>query len=453
MAIDVVILAAGKGTRMKSSLPKVLHKIAGKPMVEHIIHAAQKLDIDSLNIVYGHQGELLQASLSHHKLNWCLQAEQLGTGHAVKQSLAHLKDANDVLILVGDAPLISSETLERLISAKANSDFALLTVNMDDPTGMGRIIRNGDHITAIVEHKDATPEQLEISEINTGMMLLPANDLKRWLAKLSNNNAQGEYYLTDVIAMAANEGKQIKAAHPVWDREVEGVNDRVQLASLECALQHRLATQLMRDGASLADPHRIDIRGQLEIGNDVEIDVNCVFEGRVVLGEGVKIGPNCVLKDCTIGNNTVIEAFSLIQDATVADECSVGPYARLRPGADLKQKAKVGNFCEVKKAVIGSGSKINHLTYIGDADIGANVNIGAGTITCNYDGVNKFRTTIEDNVFVGSNSSLVAPVTVAEGATVGAGSTITKDVDGEQLAVARGKQRNISGWQRPVKKG
>ncbi len=452
MAIDVVILAAGKGTRMKSSLPKVLHKIAGKPMVEHIIDAANSLDTESLNIVYGHQAELLQKSLSHHQVNWCLQAEQLGTGHAVQQSLSYLNDKNDALILVGDAPLITSETLQRLIDAKKNADFALLTVHMNDPTGMGRIIRDGENITAIVEHKDASPEQLEINEINTGMMLLPVTDLKRWLANLSNDNAQGEYYLTDVIEMAANEGKKIKAAHPVWEREVEGINDRVQLASLECALQLKLAEQLMRQGASLADPHRIDVRGLLSTGNDVEIDVNCVFEGEVVLGEGVKIGPNCVLKDCTIGDNTVIEAFSLIQQAQVANDCSVGPYARLRPGADLRESAKVGNFCEVKKAVIGHGSKVNHLTYIGDADIGANVNIGAGTITCNYDGVNKFKTKIEDNVFVGSNSSLVAPVTVAKGATVGAGSTITKDVDGEQLAVARGKQRNISGWQKPSKK-
>ena len=452
MAIDVVILAAGKGTRMKSSLPKVLHKIAGKPMVEHIIDAANSLDTESLNIVYGHQAELLQKSLSHYQVNWCLQAQQLGTGHAVQQSLSYLNDKNDALILVGDAPLITSETLQRLIDTKKQADFALLTVHMDDPTGMGRIIRDGDNITAIVEHKDASPAQLEINEINTGMMLLPVTDLKRWLANLSNDNAQGEYYLTDVIEMAANEGKKIRAAHPVWEREVEGVNDRVQLASLECALQLKLAEQLMRQGASLADPHRIDVRGNLTVGNDVEIDVNCVFEGEVVLGEGVKIGPNCVLKDCTIDDNTIIEAFSFIQQAQVAKHCSVGPYARLRPGADLRENAKVGNFCEVKKAVIGNGSKVNHLTYIGDADIGANVNIGAGTITCNYDGVNKFKTTIEDNVFVGSNSSLVAPVTVAKGATVGAGSTITKDVDGEQLAVARGKQRNISGWQKPSKK-
>lgn len=451
MAIDVVILAAGKGTRMKSTLPKVLHKLAGKPIVEHIIQAAQALETASLNIVYGHQPEVLKAALSHYQVNWCLQAEQLGTGHAVQQTVDYLDDNNDVLILVGDAPLISTQTLNSLIEAKASSDFALLTVHMQDPSGMGRIVRQGDSITAIVEHKDATNEQLAIKEINTGMMLVPAMDLKRWIGQLSNDNAQGEYYLTDIIAMAAQEGKQIKAAHPTWEREVEGVNDRVQLSSLECAYQFKKAEQLMREGVSLADPHRIDVRGELKVEQDVEIDINCVFEGQVTLASGVKIGPNCVLKNCSIGKGSIIEAFSLVQDAVVEQACTVGPYARLRPGAHLSEGAKIGNFVEIKKSTIGKGSKVNHLSYIGDAQLGEGVNIGAGTITCNYDGVNKFNTIISDNVFIGSNSSLVAPITIQEGATVGAGSTVTKDIEQEQLAVARAKQRNINGWQKPSK--
>lgn len=452
MSLSVIILAAGKGTRMKSSLPKVLHKIAGKPMVEHIIDTAKELDCQSLNLVYGHGADLLKTALDHHQVNWCLQAEQLGTGHAVQQAVEHIKDDEDVMILVGDAPLISADTLRRLVDAKASADLALLTVHLDDPTGMGRIVRDGDNIKAIVEHKDASDAQREIKEINTGMMLMAGSDLKRWLGALSNDNAQGEYYLTDVIEMAANEGLTIRAAHPVWEREVEGVNNRVQLSSLECAYQLRNAEALMMEGVSLADPHRIDVRGSLTVGQDVTIDINAVFEGNVTIGNKVSIGPNCVLKNCTIGDGSVIEAFSLIEDATVANSCTIGPYARLRPGADLHNGAKVGNFCEVKKSVIGEGSKVNHLTYIGDAEIGKGVNVGAGTITCNYDGVNKFKTIISDGVFVGSNSSLVAPVSIGTNATVGAGSVVTKDVNSEELAIARGKQRSIAGWERPKKK-
>lgn len=452
MSLSVIILAAGKGTRMKSSLPKVLHKIAGKPMVEHIIDTAKELDCQSLNLVYGHGADLLKTALDDHQVNWCLQAEQLGTGHAVQQAVEHIKDDEDVMILVGDAPLISADTLRRLVDAKASADLALLTVHLDDPTGMGRIVRDGDNIKAIVEHKDASDAQREIKEINTGMMLMAGSDLKRWLGALSNDNAQGEYYLTDVIEMAANEGLTIRAAHPVWEREVEGVNNRVQLSSLECAYQLRNAEALMIEGVSLADPHRIDVRGSLTVGQDVTIDINAVFEGNVTIGNNVSIGPNCVLKNCTIGDGSVIEAFSLIEDATVANSCTIGPYARLRPGADLHNGAKVGNFCEVKKSVIGEGSKVNHLTYIGDAEIGKGVNVGAGTITCNYDGVNKFKTIISDGVFVGSNSSLVAPVSIGTNATVGAGSVVTKDVNAEELAIARGKQRSIAGWERPKKK-
>ncbi|MFT6269850.1 MAG: bifunctional UDP-N-acetylglucosamine pyrophosphorylase/glucosamine-1-phosphate N-acetyltransferase [Alphaproteobacteria bacterium] len=454
MALSVIILAAGKGTRMKSSLPKVLHKIAHKPMVEHIIDNVYALGCDNINLVYGHGGDLLKSELSHHKVNWCLQAQQLGTGHAVMQAVNNVNDNDDVLILVGDAPLISSATLSNLVAAKKDADLALLTVNLEDPTGMGRIVRdanNSDNITAIVEHKDATDEQRLIQEINTGMMIMKGSDLKRWLSDLSSDNAQNEYYLTDVIEMAAKEGKRITAAQPQWHREVEGVNNRAQLASLERAYQLREANELMMQGVSLADPSRIDIRGKITVGEDVFIDINAIFEGEVTIGNNVRIGANCIFKNCHIGDNTNVEAYSLLENATVANDCNVGPYARLRPGADLHQGAKVGNFVEIKKATIGKGSKVSHLSYIGDAIIGQNANIGAGTITCNYDGVNKSITQIGDGAFIGSNSSLVAPVTISDGATIGAGSTITKTVDNDQLAIARSKQKNISGWQKPTK--
>ena len=455
MALSVIILAAGKGTRMKSSLPKVLHKIAHKPMVEHIIDKVYELGCNNINLVYGHGGDMLKTALAKHTVNWCLQAEQLGTGHAVMQAVHNVNDNDDVLIVVGDAPLITSATLQNLVTAKKDADLALLTVHLDDPTGMGRIVRdavNKDNITAIVEHKDASDEQRLITEINTGMMIMQGSDLKRWLGNLSSDNAQNEYYLTDVIEMAAKEGKRITAAHPKWHKEVEGVNNRMQLAALERAYQLRQANELMAQGATLADPQRIDIRGTLNIGQDVFIDINAVFEGDVTLGNNVSIAANCILKNCHVGDNTQIEAYSLLENAVVATNCNVGPYARLRPGADLHQGAKVGNFVEIKKAVIGEGSKVNHLSYIGDAIIGKHANIGAGTITCNYDGVNKALTQIGDGAFIGSNSSLVAPVTINSGATVGAGSTITKTVENEQLAIARAKQRNILGWQKPTKK-
>jgi bifunctional UDP-N-acetylglucosamine pyrophosphorylase/glucosamine-1-phosphate N-acetyltransferase len=454
MTLSVIILAAGKGTRMKSSLPKVLHKIAHKPMVEHIIDNVYALGCDNINLVYGHGGDLLKTELAHHRVNWCLQAQQLGTGHAVMQALDNIHDNDDVLIVVGDAPLISTLTLSTLVAAKKDADLALLTVNLDDPTGMGRIVRdanNNNNITAIVEHKDATEEQRLIQEINTGMMIMAGGDLKRWLSNLSSDNAQNEYYLTDVIEMAAKEGKRISAAQPQWHREVEGVNNRMQLASLERAYQLREAEELMMHGVSFADPSRIDIRGKLTVGEDVFIDINAIFEGEVSIGNNVRIGANCILIDCQVGDNTIIEAYSLLENAAVAKDCSVGPYARLRPGADLHQGAKVGNFVEIKKAIIGKGSKVSHLSYIGDAQIGENANIGAGTITCNYDGVNKSMTQIGDGAFIGSNSSLVAPVTIGAGATVGAGSTISKTVENDQLAIARSKQRNISGWQKPTK--
>lgn len=451
MPLSAVVLAAGKGTRMKSSLPKVLHPIANKPMVQHILDALSEVGAEQINLVYGHGADQLQSALAHNQINWCLQAEQLGTGHAVMQAVPNISDTDDVLILVGDVPLIQVSTLNRLIEAKQQCDLALLTVELEDPTGLGRIIRDGDNITAIVEHKDATDEQREIKEINTGIMLMSGSDLKRWLGQLGNDNAQQEYYLTDVIGMAAEEGKRIQSAHPDTPIEVEGVNNRLQLARLECEYQHRNADELMLSGVTLKDPYRIDVRGTLETGTDVEIDVNCIFEGTVKLGNNVTIGANCILKDCVVGDNTRIEPFSMLEDAEVADTCTIGPYARLRPGSKMLDGAKVGNFVEMKKTTLGKGAKANHLTYLGDANIGENTNIGAGTITCNYDGVNKFKTEIGSNVFVGSNTAIVAPAKLGDGSTIGAGSVVTKEVDTDELAIARAKQRNIKGWTRPTK--
>lgn len=451
MSFSVVILAAGKGTRMKSSLPKVLHPIAAKPMVQHIIDTVTQLGAENIHLVYGHGGEQLKQTISQPELNWCLQAEQLGTGHAVQQAVPDLDDNEDVLILVGDAPLIKASTLESLLAVKANADLALLTVELDDPSGLGRIVRDGEQVVAIVEHKDADPEQLKIKEINTGMMVMQGRDLKRWLANLNSDNAQGEFYLTDVIAMAASEGKIIKAAHPSCPVEVEGINNRKQLAAIERAYQLEQAELLMMQGVSLIDPTRFDLRGSLTTGEDVCLDINVIIEGTVTLGHGVKIGANCILRNCKIDDGAIIEANSIVEDAHVGKLCTVGPYARLRPGAVMHEGAKVGNFVEMKKSVLGKGSKANHLTYLGDAQIGEGVNIGAGTITCNYDGVNKFKTVIGDGAFIGSNSALVAPANIGAGATVGAGSTITKSIADNELAIARGKQRNIEGWQRPTK--
>ncbi|MDP5030138.1 bifunctional UDP-N-acetylglucosamine diphosphorylase/glucosamine-1-phosphate N-acetyltransferase GlmU [Paraglaciecola sp.] len=452
MTCSVVILAAGKGTRMKSTLPKVLHPIGGKPMVQHIIDTVKQVGATNINLVYGHGADQLQQALAHNELNWCLQAEQLGTGHAVQQAAPFLSDEEDVLILVGDAPLIKASTLSELFSTKQQADLALLTVHLDDPSGMGRIIRQGDNVSAIVEHKDATPAQRKITEINTGMMIMNGKDLKRWLSQLNNQNAQGEFYLTDVIEMAANEGKIIRASHPTSATEVEGINNRMQLAKIERAFQTEQANDLMSKGVTLLDPQRFDLRGDLVVGQDIVIDVNVVIEGTVSIGSNVKIGPNCLLIDCSIADGCVIEANSIIEQAQVAENCQVGPFARLRPGTEMRENAKVGNFVELKKTVLGVGSKANHFTYLGDTTVGDKVNIGAGTITCNYDGVNKFRTEIGDGAFIGSNSSIVAPVSIGKNATVGAGSVITKSVDDAELAIARAKQRNIEGWQRPVKK-
>ena len=453
MTLAVVTLAAGKGSRMKSDLPKVLHPLAGQPMLAHVLSSAAQLGDAKQHVVIGHGAEKVREQISGFDVSWAMQTEQKGTGHAVAQAMPEVDPEATVLVLYGDVPLIQTDTLQKLLDeTHQGQNLALLTVELADPTGYGRIVRDAaDNIQAIVEHKDATPEQHQIREVNTGIMAVSARLLNEWLPKLSSNNAQGEYYLTDIIAMAVDHGVAVRAIHPRDEYEVQGVNDRLQLAELERVFQRQQADELMRQGVSLADPARIDIRGSVTVGSDVRIDVGCVFEGDVTLADGVHIGPYCVIKNAVLGAGTQVESHSLIDQATVAADCTVGPFARLRPGADLADGAKVGNFCEVKKSVIGKGSKVNHLTYIGDAEIGTNANIGAGTITCNYDGVNKFKTEIGDDAFIGSNSSLVAPVKVGAAATVAAGSVITKEVADGELAVARGKQRNISGWERPKK--
>ncbi|WP_370298982.1 bifunctional UDP-N-acetylglucosamine diphosphorylase/glucosamine-1-phosphate N-acetyltransferase GlmU [Pontibacterium sp.] len=453
MSVDVVILAAGQGSRMKSDLPKVLHAVGGKAMVQHVIDNASSMEDAAVHVVIGHGAEKVRETLAGQDVQFALQEQQLGTGHAVAQAMPNVTGDSTVLVLYGDVPLTSPDTMQELVAIAEAGDFGLLTVSLQDPTGYGRIVRdNNDNVVAIVEHKDASPEQLAITEVNTGILAVSASKLNDWLPQLSSENAQGEYYLTDIIAMAANQGLAIKAIQPETEQEVQGVNNRVQLAELERWYQLRNAEQLMINGATLADPARVDVRGKVEQGNDIWIDVNVVLEGDVYIGNNVRIESNCVIRNSRIGDGTVIKANSVLEDAVVAENCDIGPFARLRPGTELANKAKVGNFVETKKAVIGEGSKVNHLTYVGDAKIGKNVNVGAGTITCNYDGVNKSLTEIGDGAFIGSNSSLVAPVKVGAGATVGAGSTITKTVEDEQLAVARGKQMNLNGWQRPVKK-
>ncbi|GGY61763.1 bifunctional UDP-N-acetylglucosamine diphosphorylase/glucosamine-1-phosphate N-acetyltransferase GlmU [Marinobacter zhanjiangensis] len=451
--LHVIILAAGQGSRMKSSLPKVLHKVAGKSMLHHVMDTARRLGADGIHGVIGHGADQVRAVTPADDVAWALQEQQLGTGHAVAQALPAVPDGVVVLVLYGDVPLINPETLVALVSRVNDQSLGLLTVDLDNPDGYGRILRN-EHgqVTAIVEQKDATDSQKAIREVNTGILAVSSDHLKRWLPELSNSNAQGEYYLTDIIAMASDEGLSIEVAQPSHEEEVQGVNNRVQLAELERWYQQCEAQRLMTEGATLADPARVDVRGNLTIGQDVLIDVNVVFEGNVTLGNHVSIGPNCVIRDADLADDVTVEANSIIDGAVVAERCQVGPFARLRPGTRLARSAKVGNFVETKKADVGEGSKINHLSYVGDATLGRNVNVGAGTITCNYDGVNKFQTVLGDNVFVGSNTALVAPVTVDNDAVIGAGSTITAHVDKKDLAVARSRQRNIKGWKRPEKK-
>ena len=454
MSVEAVILAAGQGTRMKSSTPKVLHQLAGKPLLAHVLDAARQLGIERMHTIIGHGAEQVESYFAESSdISWVIQQQQLGTGHAVLQAMPQVDPNSIVLILYGDVPLLRSSTLQQLVDAVSDSAIGLLTVELQDPTGYGRILRDDNgRVFANVEQKDATEEQQRIREVNTGILAVKAVDLNRWLPELSSENSQGEYDLTDMIAMAAGEGYVVDCRQPGFVQEVVGINSRSQLAALERWFQLRQAEELMAGGVTLYDPARLDIRGKLSTGSDVTVDINVIFEGDVSIGNGVSIGPNCVISNAIIGDNVVIYANSIIDDAVVEDHASIGPFARLRPGTVLKSKAKIGNFVETKKAEIGAGAKVSHLSYIGDSTIGARANIGAGTITCNYDGVNKHQTHIEQDVFIGSNTSIVAPVTVREGATIAAGSTITMDVDADQLAVARGKQRNLDGWARPQKK-
>lgn len=450
--LDIVILAAGKGTRMRSDLPKVLHPIGGKAMVQHVVDSARAVGGEQLLLVVGHGADKVEQQMAATDVKFVLQAEQLGTGHAVQQALPHLRQDAVVLILYGDVPLTRPETLKKLVAAVNEKQMSLLTVNLPDPTGYGRIVRDDSgKVSAIVEHKDASDAQKTIREINTGIMAVSAAHLQTWLPQLHNNNAQGEYYLTDIIAMAKADGVAIHVEQPDAIEEVEGVNNRQQQAALERYYQLQKAKELMVAGVTLLDPARFDCRGVITAGRDLVIDINCVFEGDVELGDGVVIEPNCVIINSKIGNNTRIKANSHIEEALIAEDCDIGPFARLRPGTRLASGAKIGNFVETKKAVIGEGSKVNHLSYIGDTTIGKKANIGAGTITCNYDGVNKFKTEIGDGAFVGSNSALVAPVKIGHQATVAAGSVITSDVADTELAVGRSRQRNIQGWKRPAK--
>jgi len=451
-AMSVVVLAAGKGTRMYSDLPKVLHTLAGKAMVQHVIDAANHLGSRQIHLVYGHGGSLLKQKLSDNNLNWVLQAEQLGTGHAMQQAAPFFADDEDILMLYGDVPLISVATLERLRASKPQGGIGLLTVKLDDPTGYGRITRENGVVTGIVEQKDASDAQLQIQEINTGILVANGGDLKRWLSKLTNNNAQGEYYITDIISLAHREGREITAVHPQRLSEVEGVNNRLQLSRLERVYLAEQADKLLLAGVMLRDPARFDLRGELTHGRDVEIDANVILEGKVTLGNRVKIGAGCVIKNSVIGDDCEVSPYSVVEDARLDAGCTIGPFARLRPGAELLEGAHVGNFVEIKKARLGKGSKAGHLSYLGDADIGDNVNIGAGTITCNYDGANKHKTVIGDDVFVGSDTQLVAPVSVGKGATIAAGTTVTRNVADNELVLTRVPQVHKQGWRRPVKK-
>ncbi|MDN7968275.1 bifunctional UDP-N-acetylglucosamine diphosphorylase/glucosamine-1-phosphate N-acetyltransferase GlmU [Burkholderia multivorans] len=451
--MNIVILAAGTGKRMRSALPKVLHSVAGRPLLSHVIATARTLQPSRLVVVVGHGAEQVRAAVAAPDIQFAVQAEQLGTGHAVRQALPLLDPAQPTLVLYGDVPLTRASTLQRLVDAARDGRYGILTVTLDDPTGYGRIVRDASgFVTRIVEQKDATPDELKIAEINTGIIVTPTAQLAMWLGALKNENAQGEYYLTDVVELAIEAGFEIVTAQPDEEWETLGVNSKAQLAELERIHQRNVADALLADGVTLADPARIDVRGTLRCGRDVSIDVNCVFEGDVTLADNVTIGANCVIRNASVGAGTRIDAFTHIDGAELGAHTVIGPYARLRPGAQLADEAHVGNFVEVKNAVIGHGSKANHLTYIGDADIGARVNIGAGTITCNYDGANKFRTVIEDDVFVGSDTQLVAPVHVGRGVTIAAGTTVWKDVADGVLALNEKTQTAKSGYVRPVKK-
>jgi bifunctional UDP-N-acetylglucosamine pyrophosphorylase/glucosamine-1-phosphate N-acetyltransferase len=452
LRVSIIILAAGQGKRMHSPLPKVLQPLAGKPLLQHVIDTSQEVGADDVCVVYGHGGDAVPAAFEGTKLRWALQAEQLGTGHAVQQAMPDTPDGNQVLILYGDVPLLRAETLRRMLEVCGDDDVAILTVDMGDPFGYGRIIRRDDSVIRSVEEKDATDAEREIKEINSGVMSCPARKLRDWLERLDNDNSQGEYYLTDVIRFAVDDGCTVHGVKAESWVEVMGINDKKQLAEAERALQARLVDELMAQGVGFADPARVDIRGELKCGKDVYIDANALFEGNVTLGDNVRIESNNVVRDSELGNGTVVHPNCHMEGATIGAGCEIGPFSRLRPGAELADRVKVGNFVEIKKSKVASGSKINHLTYIGDTDIGRNVNVGAGTITCNYDGANKYRTTIGDNAFIGSGVELVAPIDVGEGATIGAGSTISKSAPADKLTLERAKQVTVSSWQRPEKK-
>lgn len=449
--MNVVILAAGMGKRMQSALPKVLHPLAGKPLLSHVIETARALSPATLCVVYGHGGELVPLTLNGPDMAFAKQEPQLGTGHAVMQAIPYLKESVPTLILYGDVPLTSAQTLQRLLDSAGNNKLSILTVELPDPTGYGRIVRECGHIVKIVEQKDASNAERAIREVNSGIMVAPTIDLKRWLATLSNDNAQGEYYLTDIVARAVAEGMPVRSAQPDAAWETLGVNSKSQLAQLERIYQRNRADILLEQGVTIADPDRLDIRGSLSCARDVTIDVNCIFEGTVTLEEGVTIGANCVIRNARIARGAQIKPFCHIEDAVIGAGSLIGPFARLRPGTELGDDVHIGNFVEVKNSQIAAHSKANHLAYIGDATIGSRVNIGAGTITCNYDGANKHRTIIEDDVFIGSDTQLVAPVRVGKGATLGAGTTLTKDAPASTLTVSRARQMAIAGWQRPVK--
>ncbi len=449
--MNVVILAAGMGKRMQSDLPKVLHALAGKPLLSHVIDTARTLSPSTCCVIYGHGGDAVPTRLAADDLRFVLQQPQLGTGHAVMQAVPQLDESVPTLVLYGDVPLTTAASLQALVAKAGNDKLAVLTVDLDDPTGYGRIVRENGKIVRIVEQKDANEAERAIREVNTGIIVAPTKPLKAWLARLSNDNAQGEYYLTDVIAQAVKDGVAVESAQPAHVWETLGVNSKVQLAELERIHQRNVADGLLNAGVTLADPARIDVRGELVCGRDVEIDISCVFEGRGVLDDGVKVGAHCVLRNAHIRSGAVLKPFCHIEDADVGPASQIGPYARLRPGTVLGEDVHIGNFVEVKNGQFGAHSKANHLAYVGDATVGSRVNIGAGTITCNYDGANKHRTVIEDDAFIGSDTQLVAPVTVGKGATLGAGTTLTKDAPAGSLTVSRAKQTTINGWQRPVK--
>lgn len=451
MSTSVIILAAGKGTRMRSSLPKVLQPLAGRPLLGHVIETAKKLNAKNIITIFGHGGNLVQQAFAQENVQWVEQAEQLGTGHAVKVTLPVLPTDGVSLILSGDVPCISQDTLEKLLAVSRETGIGLVTLTLADATGYGRIVRENNKIQAIIEHKDASDAQRQIKEINTGIYCVSNAKLHQWLPKLSNNNAQGEYYLTDIVAMAIADGLEVASVEPERAFEVEGVNDRIQLAALEREFQAYQAKLLMQQGVHIIDPSRFDLRGKLTVGQDVRIDINVIIEGNCELGDNVEIGAGCVIKNSKIASGTKVQPYSIFDNAVVGEDTQIGPFARLRPGAKLANEVHIGNFVEVKNSTIGLGSKANHFTYLGDAEVGAGSNIGAGTITCNYDGANKFKTIIGDSAFIGSNSSLVAPVSIGNGATVGAGSVITRDVAENSLAFERSKQVAKENYQRPQK--